>query len=335
MKNQIILILLIFLSLNSYSQSKKDCKHIIKKKIEIKNFEKNTDGFLDEFNNNFHTMLLCYFDDIDYEIFMGPNGEMPAIFLSELIFSLNENEKNEGITYSMLRDVLFEFKKSELYSDIRKKYEAKNLILTKDASVENWNTDKMLLAQMGFYEIQLDEIFNIVKQNENKKYDEILIIYSDLLREQEKEKESLNVDFANFTDSLIVFQDYEVGLQNAKDLNKLALVYFNGYGCINSREMENIILLNKTIHQYIEDNFVVINLYTDDRTKLDNTEMYYSEILNKDVTTIGDRNLEIEIKYYEINYQPIFVLLSSNGEKIEMMGFTLDAKKFQNFLYKR
>jgi len=135
-----------------------------------------------------------------------------------------------------------------------------------------------------------------------------------------------------FVGNLYVYTDYNIGLQKAKEENKQVLVYFNGYGCVNAREMESKILLNPDIQKYIDDNLVFINLFVDERTKLNEDEKYFSDILEKEVKTIGEKRFEIEVKYYKFNFQPFFVLLGSDGKEIARISYTLDINKFEQFL---
>jgi hypothetical protein len=340
MKVQLIIIGFIFVYSSIVGQNKKDCKQILKKEFSLIDFQEN----VDEFAFNFQTLVYCEFDSIDYQIFMGPQGNMTLI--AQTIFALyNKPSDNKKYTFKDLRDLILEFKQQKEYSQVREIVEAQNEIKQKKASIQNWDIDKQLLLRMGLTENQIVDIYAILTMNENKHYSEIFTIYSDTLTAQKErqriEKENKdaelkkkNPEIEEWITGLFAYKDYKLGLSRSKELNKPTLLYFNGYGCINAREIERKILLDSDIQDYINNNLILVSLIVDERTKLEEDEIYYSDILKKNITFRGQISAELEIKLYDSNSQPLFILLDSNGKEISRIGYTKDFEEFNTFLKK-
>jgi thiol:disulfide interchange protein DsbD len=102
--------------------------------------------------------------------------------------------------------------------------------------------------------------------------------------------------------------DYEQGLQCAKEINKPALIYFKGHACANCKLMEARVWSDPEILSRLRENFVIISLYVDDRTRLPEEEWFVSEIDGKIKKTIGKKNEDIEISLYKTNSLPFYVL---------------------------
>ena len=339
MKVQIIIFGLILSWASLFGQTNKDCKQILKKEISLNALQEN----IDQFVVDFQTLIFCEFDSIDYQIFMGPQGIIPLMAQSVLAFGMNPEKKEEKFTFNDLKKTLEEFKQQPEYYQVRKVVEAKNEIVQKIAKTSDWNTDKELFMKMGFTKSHLDDIYAIIKENESTSYSDIFLIYSDTLlarKERQIAEKELNDSIIKLENpgleewikGLYAYKDYETGLAKSKELNKPALLYFNGYGCINSREIESNILLNSDIQDYINNRLVLVSLIVDERTKLNEDEKYYSDILKKDIIYSGQINAELEVKLFNSNSQPLFVLINLEGKEIGRIGYTKDIKEFEIFL---
>lgn len=339
MKVRLILLGLILSVSSLFGQSNKDCKQLLKKEISLKDLQEN----IDQFVVDFQTLIFCEFDSIDYQIFMGPQGNMPLVAQSVLAFGMKPEKKEEKFTINDLKETLEKFKQQPEYFQVRKVVEAKNEITKREATIENWNTDKELLVKMGFTESHLDDIKAIVKGNDSTLYSDIFIIYSDTLfarkeRQVEEEKskdlklKSANPELEEWVKGLYAYKDYEIGLKKSRELNKPVLLYFNGYGCVNARIVESEILLKTEIQDFINSKLIFVSLIVDERTKLNENEVYFSETLNKEVKYTGQIKLELEMKKFNSDRQPLFVLLDLNGNEISRTGYTNDIEEFELFL---
>ncbi|PID94751.1 MAG: hypothetical protein CSA95_02325 [Bacteroidetes bacterium] len=272
MKVHIIIFGLILSWTSLFGQTNKDCKLILKKEVSLNDLQEN----IDQFVIDFQTLIFCEFDSIDYQIFMGPQGNMPYLLQSFLAFGMNSEKEKEKFTFNDLKQIIGEFKQQAEYNQVRKVVEAKNEIVQRIAKTSDWNTDKELLMKMGFTKSNLDDIYAIIKENESTSYLDIFLIYSDTLLKRkkrqiaEKEVNDSKIKLENsglqeWIKGLYAYKDYEIGLEKSKELKKPLLLYFNGYGCVNSRIVESEILLKAEIQNYINDNLIFVSLVVDER----------------------------------------------------------------------
>ena len=340
MKVQIIIFGLILSWSTLFGQTSKDCKQILKKEISMNDMLQES---IDQFVIDFQTLVLCEFDSIDFQIFMGPQGNMPLIAGSVLALGMPSDKKEEKFTFNDLKEMLEEFKQQDEYFQARQIVEAKNEIVQRIAKKLDWNSDKELLIKMGYTKSHLDDIYAIVKENESILYSDIFLIYSDTLlaREErqvtEKELNDSKIKLENpgleeWIKGLYAYKDYETGIAKSKESKKPVLLYFNGYGCVNSRRIESEILTNGEIQAFINSKLIFVSLIVDERVKLEDSEIYFSETLDKEVKTTGQKRLELEMMEFNSNRQPLFVLLDLSGVEISRIGYTNDLEKFESFL---
>ena len=127
--------------------------------------------------------------------------------------------------------------------------------------------------------------------------------------------------------------DYEQGLACAKEQGKPALVVFKGHACANCKKMENSVWLNPDVMKMMSEKYVVIGLYTDDRTKLEESEWVTSKEDGKVLKTLGKKNLDIQISKYGTNSIPFHVIVEPDGTEYEL-GVTFKEEEFKSFLEK-
>lgn len=318
-----------------FGQTKEDCRQILKKEITLKKVQENFPQFVADFE----TLLHCDFDSIDYQIFMGPEGKMPMVMQSVLEIGL----KPDKFTYLDLKKKLLDLRQQPEYFQIRKIVELKNELIQRVASTRDWNSDKQLLVEMGLSEPHLADIYSIVKENESSSYSVIFSIYSDTLQARKERFAALkelndatlmleNPEMVEWIKGLFAYTDYEIGLRRSVELKKPVLLYFNGYGSANSRKIESEILENEEIQTFINNKLIFVSLLVDERVKLADSAVYHSEILNREITTTGQKRLEMEIREFNSDLQPLFVLLDLNGKEISRISYTNDLKEFELFI---
>ena len=119
----------------------------------------------------------------------------------------------------------------------------------------------------------------------------------------------------------------------AKKLNKPILIDFKGHACSNCKKMDAEVWSVPEVQQYIADNFVVVALYTDDRTELAKEDLVTSKIDGKVKTTIGQKNANIQAEMFNSNALPLYVIISPEGQPlVSPVGSIFDAKKYLEFL---
>jgi len=129
------------------------------------------------------------------------------------------------------------------------------------------------------------------------------------------------------------FTNYEEGLAYAKKVGKPVLLDFTGFGCVNCRKMEAVVWVDSRVKQKIEEDFVLVSLYVDDKTPLDRTIVMEEGGKTTKVRTIGDKWSLLERYKFGANAQPFYVILDSEGNLLSgSYTFEPDVDQFLDFL---
>lgn len=148
-------------------------------------------------------------------------------------------------------------------------------------------------------------------------------------------------DFLHLAHGLDGYFDYEQALKCAQAQNKPLFVDFTGHGCVNCREMEQTVWADPRVLDMLRNDYVVVALYVDDKTTLPESEWYVSEYDGKKKKTLGKKNADFQIKKFDSNAQPNYILLDSRGGSDDNLqqhvlaparGHNLDKDAFVNFL---
>jgi thiol:disulfide interchange protein len=135
---------------------------------------------------------------------------------------------------------------------------------------------------------------------------------------------------------LIAFDDYKMGITYAKKVNKPILLDFTGFACANCRKMEEQVWSSSVILPILKDKVVLISLYGDDKRDLPENEHYTSKTTGNSITTIGKKWSDFQISRYNINAQPYYVILDSDGNDIETppkpIGYTPNISEYKAWL---
>ena len=130
------------------------------------------------------------------------------------------------------------------------------------------------------------------------------------------------------------FFDYKEGIEYAKKVNKPVLIDFTGHACVNCRKMEATVWPDTKVLPLLKNSYVLIQLYVDDKTELPANEQYVSKFSNRQITTIGGLNSDIQASHFNTNSQPFYVLLNPAVETpmVTPQGANYDPVNFYNFL---
>ncbi|MCD4723469.1 MAG: thioredoxin family protein [Bacteroidales bacterium] len=140
-------------------------------------------------------------------------------------------------------------------------------------------------------------------------------------------------EFLHLPHGLEGYFDYEQGLSCAKKLNKPMFIDFTGHGCVNCREMEANVWADPKVLKRLQDDYVVIALYVDDKTLLPESEWVLSSADGKLKKTVGKIYADLQIHNFNINAQPYYVLLGHDGEfLVKPRAYDLDVEEFVKFL---
>ncbi len=109
------------------------------------------------------------------------------------------------------------------------------------------------------------------------------------------------------------FHDFETGKAYAEKVNKPILLDFTGWGCVNCRKMEEQVWSDPKVLEMLREDFVLISLYVDEREKLPEDEQYLSEVTGKKIRTVGNKWSEFQIKHYQSNSQPQYIVIGHDS----------------------
>lgn len=130
------------------------------------------------------------------------------------------------------------------------------------------------------------------------------------------------------------FFDYEEAKLYAMQVNKPMLLDFTGHGCVNCRKMEAEVWSDPAVLTVLKENYVVVSLYTDDKTALPEHEQFDSAILKTRVTTIGKKFKHLQASRFASISQPYYVLQSADEKMLVIppIGVELDVQKYLAYL---
>lgn len=109
------------------------------------------------------------------------------------------------------------------------------------------------------------------------------------------------------------YYDYEEALAAAKEINKPVLIDFTGWNCVNCRKMEANVWTDPKVASILKNEFVMAELFVDDRTELSAEEQYVSEYSGKKINTIGKMNSDFQAAQFNSNSQPLYVIVDTEG----------------------
>ena len=140
-------------------------------------------------------------------------------------------------------------------------------------------------------------------------------------------------EFLHFEYGLQGYFDLEQGLACARQLNKPVLIDFKGHACANCKEMDARVWSDPEVQRRIRENFVLVGLYVDDRTKLSDNEVFVSRVDGKEKKTMGKKNEDIEISMFNTNTLPLYAIVDPTGKPlIETRGTDFDIQAYIEWL---
>jgi len=125
--------------------------------------------------------------------------------------------------------------------------------------------------------------------------------------------------------------EYEQGMACAEEQNKPVFLVFKGHACANCKKMENSVWANPQVLNLLSEEYVIIALYTDDRTTLPEDEWVTSSNDGKVKKTMGKKNLDFQITEYATNSIPFHVIIEPDGTE-HKLGVTFQDDEFLAFL---
>jgi len=132
--------------------------------------------------------------------------------------------------------------------------------------------------------------------------------------------------------NLNAFFDYDEGMAYAKSVHKPVMIDFTGHACVNCRKMEASVWPDKEVYKRISQDYVLIQLYVDDKTDLAVKEQTITS-QGKQIKTIGNKWSDLQASKFQANSQPFYVLLDNNGALlVPAGGADYDPQSYLKFL---
>ena len=129
------------------------------------------------------------------------------------------------------------------------------------------------------------------------------------------------------------FNDFDAGMEYARQNHKPVMIDFTGYGCVNCRKMELAVWTDPQISQIMNDDYVLITLYVDEKTNLPEPIKITENGKERTLRTIGDKWSYLQRSKFGANAQPFYVLLDNEGKPLNSSySYDEDIAKYKDFL---
>ena len=129
------------------------------------------------------------------------------------------------------------------------------------------------------------------------------------------------------------FDDYDVGMEYARLNGKPVMLDFTGYGCVNCRKMEAAVWTDPKVSDLINNDYVLITLYVDNKTPLTEPVKIVENGTERTLRTVGDKWSYLQRVKFGANAQPFYVLLDNQGKPLnKSYAYDEDIPKYIEFL---
>ena len=141
------------------------------------------------------------------------------------------------------------------------------------------------------------------------------------------------------------FDDYDLGMEYAGDVykrqgmeyarlnGKPVMLDFTGYGCVNCRKMEAAVWTDPKVSDLINNDYVLITLYVDNKTPLTEPVKIIENGTERTLRTVGDKWSYLQRVKFGANAQPFYVLLDNQGKPLnKSYAYNEDIPKYIEFL---
>ncbi|MCI1681500.1 MAG: thioredoxin family protein [Bacteroides sp.] len=129
------------------------------------------------------------------------------------------------------------------------------------------------------------------------------------------------------------FDDYDLGMEYARQHGKPVMLDFTGYGCVNCRKMELAVWTDSKVSDIINNDYVLISLYVDNKTSLPSPVKVVENGRERTLRTVGDKWSYLQRVKFGANAQPFYVLVDNNGMPLnKSYSYNEDIPKYVEFL---
>ena len=129
------------------------------------------------------------------------------------------------------------------------------------------------------------------------------------------------------------FDDYDLGMEYARQHGKPVMLDVTGYGCVNCRKMELAVWTNPKVSDIINNDYVLITLYVDNKTPLPSPVKIVENGTERTLRTVGDKWSYLQRVKFGANAQPFYVLIDNEGKPLnKSYSYDEDIPKYIEFL---
>ena len=129
------------------------------------------------------------------------------------------------------------------------------------------------------------------------------------------------------------FDDYDLGMEYARQHGKPVMLDFTGYGCVNCRKMELAVWTDSKVSDIINNDYVLITLYVDNKTPLTSPVKVTENGRERTLRTVGDKWSYLQRVKFGTNAQPFYVLIDNEGRPLnKSYSYDEDIPKYIEFL---
>lgn len=141
-------------------------------------------------------------------------------------------------------------------------------------------------------------------------------------------------DFNLYTNEVHAqFDDYDLGMAYARQHGKPVMLDFTGYGCVNCRKMELAVWTDNRVSDLINNDYVLITLYVDNKTSLPAPMKVVENGKERTLRTVGDKWSYLQRVKFGANAQPFYVLIDNDGQPLnKSYSYDEDIPAYIDFL---
>lgn len=147
---------------------------------------------------------------------------------------------------------------------------------------------------------------------------------------------SIYANKAPKSEEVVIINDYEKALELSKKRHKPILIDFTGWACVNCRKMEENVWPDEKVKSLIDNEFIRVSLYVDDRKLLPDDQQFLftnSDGSKKPIKTIGDKFITLQSENFRNASQPLYAIVSPEEKLLNLpVGYTPNAKEYAAWL---
>ena len=130
------------------------------------------------------------------------------------------------------------------------------------------------------------------------------------------------------------FKDFEAGMAAARLEGKPVMIDFTGFGCVNCRKMEAAVWTDAKVADMLNNKYVLISLYVDDKTPLpEQITVTDTDGTQRTLRTVGDKWSYLQRYKFGSNTQPMYILLDNDGKPLTgSRSYDEDINEYMDFL---